>query len=487
MGSPMKSHRLSRSLSLLAIALTRLVLRLWLAIQGLTRTFSLLAIAIALITLGSVRWLVIRPDPTPATHELWTFAEGHAKLYREQVEQWGITADLDITLLGMAALERRMMGGFLSDAPLAGLIEIERRMAARAFAGPEEAIGFTDLAPRLRDEGLLERINPASFGPWRVGEEIFGLPHDVHPVMLSYRVDICERFGVDIASINTWDDFEREMRKVMVDEDGDGEKDHYPIAFGLTHRDQLELLLLQSGGGLFDASGEPMLTSDANIRALVRLSDWIAGVDPIAADARWDTPGGQSQFISGRAVCAFMPDWQCNVWKRDMPQLAGKVRLIPLPAFEPGGRRTSVWGGTMLGIARDDPNQDALWALAKRFYLSAESARSLYETSDIITPIAEYWADPVYDVPDPYFAGQAKGRDYINLAGQIPPRHPSVFNDEALNLVSEVLSALVRERRGGLQDSDLLAASALELLRAAQAKLAVRMERLGTWREMEAR
>ncbi len=456
-------------------------------LPSLRQSLTPVGVVILAIAIASGIWLSVRPDRTPATHELWTFAEGHAKLYREQVQQWGITADLDITLLGMAALERRMMGGFLSDTPLAGLIEIERRMAARAFTGPVEAIGFTDLSPRLRDEGLLERINPASFGPWRVGEQIFGLPHDVHPVMLSYRVDICERLGVDIASIKTWDDFEREMRKVMVDEDGDGEIDHYPIAFGLTHRDQLELLLLQSDGGLFDAQGNPMLTTDANVRTLVRISGWIAGVDPIAADAGWNTPGGQSQLISGRAVCAFVPDWQCNVWKRDMPQLAGKVRLMPLPAFEPGGRRTSVWGGTMLGIARDDPNQDALWALAKRLYLSPDSARSLYETSDIITPIAEYWADPVYDVPDPYFAGQAKGRDYINLAGQIPPRHPSVFNDEALNLVSEVLSALVRQRRDGLQDSDLLAASALELLRAAQAKLAARMKRLGTWRDLEAK
>ena len=455
--------------------------------QGLSRTFSPLAISIALITFASAVWLEFRPDPTPANHELWTFAEGHAKLYEKQVEQWGITDDLDITLLGMAALERRMMGGFLSKTPLAGLIEIERRMAARAFTGPIESIGFVDLAPRLQDEGLLERINEASFGPWRVGEKIFGLPHDVHPVMLSYRIDICEQLGVDIESIETWDDFEREMRKVMIDTDSDGEIDHYPITFALTHRDQLELLLLQAGGGLFDSAGQPMLTVDANVRTLVRLSGWIAGEDPIAVDARWDSPGGQSQLISGRAVCAFVPDWQCQVWRDKMPRLSGKVRLMPLPAWEPGGRRTSVWGGTMLGIARDEPDQDALWQLAKRLYLSRESALSLYETSGIITPIAQHWDDPAYDVPDPYFAGQAKGRDYINLASQIPPRHPSVFETEALDLVSEALSKLVRERKQGTQDVQQLALRASELLVEAQATLKTRMQRLGTWRDAEAK
>ncbi len=454
---------------------------------GSSQPLPPLAIAIALIAAGSGVWLAIRPDPKPATHELWTFAEGHAEVYRQQVEQWGIVKDLDVTLLSMAALERRMMGGFLSDAPLAGLIEIERRMAARAFTGPVDSIGFVDLTPRLKDEGLLDRINNASFGPWRVGDKIFGLPHDVHPVMLSYRTDICAQFGVDIESIETWDDFEREMRKVMVDVDGDGEIDHYPLTFGFTHRDQLELILLQAGGGLFDAKGNSMLTAEANVRALVRLSGWLVGENPIAVDARWDSPGGQSQLISGRAVCAFVPDWQCLVWKEKMPQLSGKVRLMPLPAWEPGARRTSVWGGTMLGIAREHPDQDSLWALAKRLYLSKESARSLYRGNGIITPMSETWDDPIYDVPDPYFGGQAKGRDYINLASQIPPRHMSVFDTEALDLVSEVLSKLVRERRQGTQEEQLLSTRAFELLYQAQTKLQTRMARLSTWRKAEAK
>ncbi len=454
---------------------------------ALGQTLTPVGVTILAIALASGLWLFIRPDRTPASHELWTFAEGHAEMYEQLVERWEIENDLGITLLSMAALERRMMGGFLSDAPLAGLIEIERRMAARAFAGPVEAIGFTDLAPRLEAEGLLESINPASFGPWRVGNKIFGIPHDVHPVMLSYRADICEQYGVDIGAIETWDDFEREMRKVMIDQNADGEIDHYPIAFGLTHRDQLELLLLQAGGGLFDANAKPMLDSDANAGTLVRLSRWIAGEEPIAADAAWDTAGGQSQLISGRALCSFVPDWQCQVWRNKMPQLAGKVRLLPLPAWEPGARRTSVWGGTMLAIAKGNPHQDELWALAKRLYLSPESARALYEESGIISPIADRWDDPIYDTPDPYFMGQTKGRDYIDLANQIPARHPSVFNEEALDLLSTALSTLVRERRAGEQNDANLAQRAAALLQQAQTTLKSRMQRQGSWRDLEAR
>jgi len=95
---------------------------------------------------------------------------------------------------------------------------------------------------------------------------------------------------------------------------------------------------------------------------------------------------------------------------------------MPLRAWAPGGRRTTVWGGTMLGIARDAEDPDALWEFAKHLYLSDELARALYTEGQIITPVTEHWDDPVFDEPDPYFQGQAKGRLYIQAAPDVPRR-----------------------------------------------------------------
>ncbi len=93
---------------------------------------------------------------------------------------------------------------------------MERRAVARAFAGPIEAVGFVDLTDRLAKDGLLERINTPSFSPWSSRGRVFGLPHDVHPVMLGYRADIVEAAGIDVSKIETWDDFERIMRPLQL-------------------------------------------------------------------------------------------------------------------------------------------------------------------------------------------------------------------------------------------------------------------------------
>jgi arabinosaccharide transport system substrate-binding protein len=164
-----------------------------------------------------------------------------------------------------------------------------------------------------------------------------------------------------------------------------------------------------------------------------------------------------------------MPDWMCNIWRKEIPQLGGKVKLMPLPAWEKGGRRTSVWGGTMLAIAKDAPEQDRLWNIAKHLYLSKEVATRLHKEGDIVSPVTEFWSDPMYDQPDMYFGGQPLGRQYINLADQVPDRFNSPFAQLASVRLQSAASELVREARsGGKATREELEPVARELLEKAQ-------------------
>ena len=394
--------------------------------------------------------MVARPGPPRAEVTLWTFAPPHARMYEPLLARWAKEPgqpDVQIEVLSLPALERRMLGGFLSGVPVADLIEAERRVASRAFAGPVEAVGFLDLTDRLREDGLLDAINPASFTPWTSRGRIFGLPHDVHPVMLCYRADLVEAAGIDVSRIETWDDFAREMRPLMTDADGDGEPDRYLIAFWTTFPDQLESLVLQAGDGFFDDEDHLRIATPANARVLATLASWVAGPDRIAADVPEFSATGNKLKIDGYVVAAIMPDWLSNIWRQQMPELSGKLKLMPLPAWESGGRRTSVWGGTMLGIPKSAKDPDRLWALAKRLYLSPELSRVLYQQGDIVTPVRANWSDPIFDEPDAYFSGQAKGRMYIDLAPQVPRRTASPFNTMALQRVQDALIGLVDDLR----------------------------------------
>ena len=393
--------------------------------------------------LSSAAIMAMPSTDTPGWR-MWTFARLHQQLYAPVVEEWNASGKthVRVDLLSIPALQRRILSAFMSRTPVADVVEVERQMAGRAFSGPIESVGFVDLTDRLRREGLLEQVNAPSFSAWTSRGRIFGLPHDVHPVMLAYRTDLVQSAGIDVSTIETWDDFARVLAPLMADNNGDGAPDRYLLNLWETQVDNLELLILQAGGSFFDERGRPALATPINARVLATIVSWTRGPGRIAAEAPDFSASGNKLKLDGYVVAAFMPDWMCNIWKNEIPQLAGRVKVMPLPAWEPGGRRTSVWGGTMLGIPSTAQDIEGLWSFAKHLYLSPELARATYKVGDIITPVRKYWNDPVFDEPDSYFCQQRKGRMYIDLAPTVPLRTSSPYNVIAQLRVQDALIAL---------------------------------------------
>lgn len=398
----------------------------------------------ALALLSSISVLAW-PIPQREGLQFWLFSKGHKDLYEVKVEQWNSEKDPDVnmSLLSNEALQQRMLAAFLSDTPAADVIEVERNFVPQAFTGPLDDVGFVDLTDRLKEEGVYDQLNTPSFAPWTSRGRIFGLPHDVHPVMLAYRADIFEEAGIDLTQVETWDEFAEAVRPLVGDRNGDEIPD-YVISMwtGGGFRDQLETLLLQAGGSLFDEHDQMQINTDVNARVLATLVSWMVGPNRIAVDAAEFDPQGNQMRLDGRVLVALMPDWLGGEWERTMPALSGKIKVIPLPAWEPGGRRTSVWGGTMLGIPKTTEDFDNAWEFATHLYLSEELAEGLYRSNYIISPVKAFWDRPFYDEPVAFFGGQPVGRLYIELAPQIPLRTSSPFNTYAKDRVANALFKL---------------------------------------------
>lgn len=396
-------------------------------------------------SIGVLAW---RPH-TQAGLEVWMFSLEHEELYRLVVADRDAAglSHVNLRVLSLPALERRMLSGFFGGLPTADLLEVERQIAGRAFTGPIENVGFTDLTDKLLQSGLIDQINPPSFSPWTNRGHIFGLPHDVHPVMLGYRADIVEAAGIDVSEIETWDDFARVLAPLMADHNGDGRPDHYLLGLWESDADRLDTLLLQAGGRYFDEGGACILDNDVNAAALAKMVSWMVGPDRIATDVPDFSAGGNNLKEDGYALAYLMPDWMCYIWQSQMPNLAGKVKLMPLPAFAPGGRRTSVWGGTMLGIPKTAESFEASWEVAVDFYFSEKLAKELYSRNGIVTPVRSYWDDPVFDEPSDYFCSQAKGRMYINLAPDVPLRTSSPYYKLARDRFRDAAAAVAEWAR----------------------------------------
>jgi arabinosaccharide transport system substrate-binding protein len=388
--------------------------------------------------------LVLWPIPQKEGLVFWIFAKTHQRLYEPMTEGWNSAQPpaqrVNLVLLSAGALQRRLLSGFLSDTPLPDLAETYVQIVAQAFMGPLEDVGLVDLTDLLRAEGIDEQINAPSFAPWTSRGRIFGLPHDVHPVLLAYRADLVEAAGMDVATIHTWDDFVRLLRPLVRDTDGDGYPEHYLLNIWETNPELIDSLMLQAGGALFDAEERLVMHSEINARVLATVVSWTTGPDRIAANAPEFDAAGNKMRLDGTVLFSLMPDWLTSAWRQDLPQLAGKVKLMPLPAWEIGGRRTTVLGGTMLGIPKRVRDFASAWRYAKHLYLSPDLARGLFRTTGIISPVKQHWTDPVYDAPSAYFSGQRYGRLYIAAAPDVPLRTSSPY--QALAQIKMADSAL---------------------------------------------
>ncbi len=450
---------------------------------------------IALLAVVSTAAVLAWPRPERGGLEFWTFAPHHTRMYEPVIESWNQKAGSDhpdrqrvsLSTLSTGALAQRAQAGFWAQTPTADLIEVEQPMIGRFVAGPIDEVGFHDLTDRLREEGIDQRLNPASFAPWTSRGRVFGLPHDVHPVLLCYRADLVEAAGIDVDAIETWDDFERLMRPLIADLDGDGKNDRYLLGLWYTSLDDLQVLLLQAGGGTFDAEGGSLIASEANARVIARVVTWCLGPGRIAIDAPEFSPSGNQLKLEGRVVAALMPDWLAGVWINALPGLSGKLKLMPIPAWEPGGRRTSVRGGTMLAIPRTTRDFDAAWAFAKELYLSPDLARELFVTNHIISPIMDLWDEPYYAERSAYFSGQRSGLAYIEQALNVPPRSSSPFHQTAMQRILDTTARLhAYAQDNGVHDDQALLPEARRLLAQTEARVLEEMQRnvfiAGGWR-----
>jgi arabinosaccharide transport system substrate-binding protein len=426
--------------------------------------------------------LALWPIPPKEGLVFWIFAKSHQRMYDPMTTAWNTAQQppdrVHIVLLSAGALQRRLLSGFLSGTPLPDLVEAYVQIVVQAFKGPLEDVGFVDLTDLVHAEGIDEQINTPSFAPWTSRGRIFGLPHDVHPVLLAYRADLVEAAGIDVATIETWDDFVHRLRPLVRDVDGDGYPDHYLLNIWETNPELIESLMLQAGGAFFDAQERLVMDSEVNARVLATVVSWTTGPNRIAANAPEFDAAGNKMRLDGAVLFSLMPDWLTGAWRQDLPQLAGKVKLMPLPAWERGGRRTTVMGGTMLGIPKRVKDFDSAWRYAKNLYLSPDLARALFHTTGIVSPVKRHWTDPIYDEPSPYFGGQRYGRLYIAAAPDVPPRTSSPYNALAqIKMADSALALKAYARQYGLYTVAELLPEASRLLAQAEVQVRAQMQR----------
>lgn len=399
------------------------------------------ALAMAGLATVSGAWLALRrPNQQKADLRLWTFAKSHGEAYMQAVPTFQKrfpNISVDIQIVAWEAVTSRLQAAFWSDLDVPDLVEVEISTAGSFFRGPLESIGFLDLTERVHRSGLWERVVQARFAPYTTRGRIFGIPHDVHPVMLAYRRDLVEKLRIDVERIQTWDDFIEVGRRIT--EPGK----RYMIELPSSESSRLEALLFQRDGGYFDPEGNCIMDNEVAVQTMLAYVPMVAGRYRIASDL-----GGGQIFTraveDGYFLFMIAPDWRTKVIEQDVPKVAGRMALTPLPAVKPGGRRTTTWGGTMIGITKRCPNPDLAWELMMHLYFNKEDLAQRFRDTNILPPARDLWDHPAYYEKRPYWSHQPLGALYAQFAPDVPFQYTSPYISLAKAKLSEALIACVR-------------------------------------------
>jgi arabinosaccharide transport system substrate-binding protein len=414
----------------------------------------LVLLLIALLTGGAI---LLQPQAAQRDMTMWIFAASHAKSYRDGDPASG-TPGLDvlfeqktgqsvrIDLVAGRALDMRLISLFMTDAmgdQVPDLVEIEIGSVGKFFRPPLQEVGLLPLNDLIERDGLMDQMVPARLAPWTKEGAIFGIPHDVHPVTLSYRADLYAEAGLDPSQARTWAEFHEIGRQYVRYWHGRGETNRWAIELPSAAADMLSVMLMQRGINPLDDHNRVLIGDPKVAQTIALYATMVAGPKRIAADA---TPGGMlwtQDFARGSIAATITPDWKAGYLAQHGGSAAGKARMMPLPRFEPSDTPTSTWGGTMVGIPRRAKDPAASWELLKFIYFSNEGLAARERHTQILPPIRSRWSQPIYDQPSVYFGGQRIGALYRELADQIPRRYVTPYTALGTQSLATVLNKAV--------------------------------------------
>ena len=391
----------------------------------------------AYVLIGAARHEARRPQIVYAT-----FSKEHATAYRSVIapfeQKHGVQVQFQV--VEQRALQGRLQSALQVGAAVPDVVEVLDGTMGIFTKGPIDAVGFLDLTDRIKSQGLYESLVTSRFKKWSSRDRIFALPHDVHPVMLAYRRDIVERLGIDVNKLTTWDEFCRVGREVAKrDEDRNGVSDHYMIDLPSDGGDALRLLLLQRGGNIFNAGGDVSFDSEEAVDVVSWYVKQIQGTGRIAFPCGWGQNLSKA-MLDGLCLFYICPDWRTAQFEADVPSLGGKMALMPMPAWEPGGRRTTTWGGTGLAITKQCKDVELAWELAMYLYYAQEHLGPRFAETNILPPLKTAWSLPQFNAPKPFYSGIALGRAYADLAPQVPEENDNPYMMQAREKFSEAFT-----------------------------------------------
>lgn len=331
--------------------------------------------------------------------------------------------------------------------------------------------GIMDITPWMEIGGYLDDFNEDIIAYCETDGVIYCVPWDIGPTVTYYRRDIFEAAGLSTnpddvsAMVATWDDYLATCITIK-------EKTGLPC-FSQNKANNYGLMIIdmmwQQGIGFFDEDGKVTLEDPRVVAALKKIGEfWDAGVtsdnlewtDPWYAELAANMDNADTPPIASLVY----PAWMGNFFKTWIaPDQAGNWGVALMPAWDKGGVRASMAGGSAYFIPTDSSNPEAAWAFIEYMNLDKDNQLQVYAYSDYFPALTTTYNAPLFSEPDPYFGDEVTRLLYAQVAENVP--YAYIYDSQYYGTVSGALATAVQNYALGNMTAEEALADAANTVR----------------------
>lgn len=270
-------------------------------------------------------------------------------------------------------------------------------------------IGY-DTMPTFVATGALEDVTQYAeagkdqFVPWTwqmssIGGQVYGIPVDVGPQALFYRADLYKQYG--ITAPKTWDEFATAAQKVH--------RANPKAYLATSPQDAYDLgaLTWQAGGRWFGTENDQWQVSidSAETRKVAQYWQGLLGNGAVTSVPPLDTAWFKA-VQDGQVLSLVSAVWAAPLIAKNLPELAGKWAVAPMPQWNAGDTAAGNRGGSATAVLKGCKNPKQATEFATWLSTDPGSVTNLIQNTGIY-PAAKSGLDlPAANQPSKYFGGQ---------------------------------------------------------------------------------
>jgi lactose/L-arabinose transport system substrate-binding protein len=356
----------------------------------------------------------------------WDVAAVALERLAEEYEAEHDGTEIDVVDVGYDNAYDKLSVGLQAGSGLPDLVTIETDRASGYLS--QFPKGFVDLTPVIGDQA--DQFDPskwaAATGP-EGGAHL--IPWDSGTVGLYYRSDYFEKAGVDPAALTTWDDLLDAGEAIKA------ETGHTLMSIDVSSGATFTMMLQQQGTGIFNEQGDIAVNGPEAVEALTVLKEaqdrgLLKNVD--GWDGRVTATKAGDSAVHPEAV------WWIGTLEGEMPELAGKFGVVPMPAFGDSARTASN-GGSNLGVPSQAENPELAADFAAFVLADTANQVSMMQNEGLFPAYLPALEDELFTKESDYFGGQPVYELFAEQTAQIPAVNYTSDYAKALDIVANAV------------------------------------------------